>query len=368
MAERVVRRVHGHPGDRRGDPVRRRRGPRSRMRRKAWGYAADQRPSTHPVAPTERRATPTTALLNFDGISYAKGASVAAPAGRVGRRRGVPRRPARVLRRRTPTATPPWPTCSAALSAASGRDLTDWAEVWLRAGRRSTRCAPRSIGAGRPYARSPSCRPPRPSTRRCARTGSASACYDRDADGHVLRRSGSRSTSTRRRPHRRYRRWPASRPADLLLLNDGDLTFAKVRLDDDDPRRGWPTCCRALARPAGPRRACGPRRWTPSATASGRSPTWSTCWWPRCRRETEMIVVEDVCARRARWSTAYLPPDDAAPAALARVAARLRRRWSPRAAAAARASSRAMRAPGRRRPSTSPAARLARRRRRRRRA
>ena len=49
---------------------------RSRMQRKAWGYAADQRPSTHPVAPTERRATPTQALLNFDGISYAKGASV----------------------------------------------------------------------------------------------------------------------------------------------------------------------------------------------------------------------------------------------------------------------------------------------------
>ena len=43
--------------------------------RKGWGYAADQRPSTHPVAP-DRVADCASALLNFDGISYAKGAAV----------------------------------------------------------------------------------------------------------------------------------------------------------------------------------------------------------------------------------------------------------------------------------------------------
>ncbi|KJY41130.1 aminopeptidase N, partial [Streptomyces sp. NRRL B-1568] len=44
--------------------------------RKGWGYDADQRPSTHAVAP-HPDAVPDTAsaLLNFDGISYAKGAS-----------------------------------------------------------------------------------------------------------------------------------------------------------------------------------------------------------------------------------------------------------------------------------------------------
>jgi aminopeptidase N len=45
------------------------------LRRKAWGYAADQRPSTHPVAPHEV-VDAAEGLLNFDGISYAKGASV----------------------------------------------------------------------------------------------------------------------------------------------------------------------------------------------------------------------------------------------------------------------------------------------------
>ncbi|GAA2639991.1 aminopeptidase N [Actinomadura fulvescens] len=42
--------------------------------RKPWGYDADQRPSTHPVA-AESLEDVTSALMNFDGISYAKGAS-----------------------------------------------------------------------------------------------------------------------------------------------------------------------------------------------------------------------------------------------------------------------------------------------------
>ena len=47
----------------------------STMARKSWGYAAERSPSTHPVAgspaPDARSA-----LANFDGISYAKGAAV----------------------------------------------------------------------------------------------------------------------------------------------------------------------------------------------------------------------------------------------------------------------------------------------------
>ncbi len=43
--------------------------------RKAWGYAADRRPSTHPVA-GNGAADAKSALSAFDGISYAKGAAV----------------------------------------------------------------------------------------------------------------------------------------------------------------------------------------------------------------------------------------------------------------------------------------------------
>jgi aminopeptidase N len=44
-------------------------------KRKAWGYIADRRPSTHPVAGNGAADTES-ALTEFDGISYAKGASV----------------------------------------------------------------------------------------------------------------------------------------------------------------------------------------------------------------------------------------------------------------------------------------------------
>jgi aminopeptidase N len=45
------------------------------INRKSWGYAADRRPSTHPVA-GNGAADAASALSEFDGISYAKGASV----------------------------------------------------------------------------------------------------------------------------------------------------------------------------------------------------------------------------------------------------------------------------------------------------
>jgi aminopeptidase N len=41
---------------------------------KTWGYAQDQLPSSHPIAADV--PTVTAAMANFDGISYAKGASV----------------------------------------------------------------------------------------------------------------------------------------------------------------------------------------------------------------------------------------------------------------------------------------------------
>ena len=46
----------------------------STMARKIWGYAAERSPSTHPVA-GDPSVDAQTALQNFDGISYAKGAA-----------------------------------------------------------------------------------------------------------------------------------------------------------------------------------------------------------------------------------------------------------------------------------------------------
>ena len=96
------------------------------------------------------------------------------------------------------------------------------------------------------------------------------------ADGAVTPR-GSRSTSTRRvdRGRTAGRRAAGVEPAaDLLLLNDGDLTYAKIRLDAAPPPRCRPML--PLAAPTRwPGRWSGPRRSTRCATASGRWTTWS---------------------------------------------------------------------------------------------
>ncbi len=97
--------------------------------RKAWGYGQDRLPSTHPVAADV--ATLTEAIANFDGISYAKGASVLRQlVARIGRDSffgGV----------RGYFAAHAWANATladwlAALEASSGTSLTDWAKAWLQ--------------------------------------------------------------------------------------------------------------------------------------------------------------------------------------------------------------------------------------------
>ncbi|GAA4868330.1 aminopeptidase N [Kitasatospora terrestris] len=99
-------------------------------RRKAWGYDADQRGSTHPVAGNGTRSV-AEAVVNFDGISYAKGASVlrqlVAWLGDEAFFAGI-------------NAYFAWHRYGnaeladflAALGEASGKDVHGWAEQWLR--------------------------------------------------------------------------------------------------------------------------------------------------------------------------------------------------------------------------------------------
>ncbi|HET9517067.1 MAG TPA: aminopeptidase N, partial [Actinoplanes sp.] len=202
------------------------------MRRKAWGYEADQRPSTHPVAPTDVSDT-ALALLNFDGISYAKGAAVLRQlVAWVGDEAFLSGLRSHFTAHAFGTAT--LADLLATLSAASGRDLSGWAEQWLRhAGVNTLRPVVQRDAAGR-YAAVTVLQeaPPALPTLRQHRVGIG--LYDRTDDAVVLRRrievdldpavDGGRTAVPELTGE------PA---ADLLLLNDGDLTYAKVRLDGD---------------------------------------------------------------------------------------------------------------------------------------
>ncbi|MFC7480748.1 M1 family aminopeptidase [Luedemannella flava] len=89
--------------------------------RKAWGYRTDQRSSTHPIAP-DRVEDTEHALMNFDGISYAKGASVlrqlVAWLGDDAFFEGCAStsRPTRTATRPSPTCSPHFPRAAAATS------------------------------------------------------------------------------------------------------------------------------------------------------------------------------------------------------------------------------------------------------------
>ena len=213
----------------RGHPSTPRRGRRSRNVEKSWAYRQDQLPSTHPIAADipDLQAVE----VNFDGITYAKGASVLKQlvayvglepflAGlrsyfdraRVGQRHA--RRPAR----RAGGGLGPRPVRLGRAVAARPPG--------------STRCGPRSTSTT--TARSPASRSCRAAPGRaqasCARTGSPSGSTTTIETGRL-----------RAHPPGRGRRRRASAPpvpellgvsrGKLVLVNDDDLTYCALRLD-----------------------------------------------------------------------------------------------------------------------------------------
>ncbi|OKK19129.1 aminopeptidase [Streptomyces sp. CB00455] len=193
--------------------------------RKSWGYDADQRPSTHPVAPDDVPDT-ASALLNFDGISYAKGASalrqLVAWLGEKDFLAGI----------NTHFARHKFANASLAdfvdsLAAHTERDVHGWAESWLRTTGIDT-LSPQieDTPAGAADAGG--------WTLTVDRKGSrphhiAVGVYHSDpVDDGALERTELLHLDV---PTDEVLSVGGPRPA-LLVLNDGDLTYAKVRLDD----------------------------------------------------------------------------------------------------------------------------------------
>jgi aminopeptidase N len=286
------------------------------MKRKAWGYAADQRPSTHPVAPDAVDDTQL-ALLNFDGISYAKGASVLRQlVAWLGDDAFLAGLRAHFAAHAYGNAT--LADLLDAMSRASGRDLTGWAELWLRrAGVNTLRAEVErdTAGAYTGVTVVQTADPAYP-TLRPHRIGLG--LYDRTPAGTVLRRRIEVDLD----PARDGGRTPVPEltgepAADLLLVNDGDLTFAKVRLDDAS-LRAVPLLLPSLADPLA--RAV---LWSSvlDTVRDGEAPVADlvALVLAAIPAETEVVVVEDVLTLTATLLDRYLGPQTR-PAAQALVA------------------------------------------------
>ncbi|PDQ35162.1 MAG: aminopeptidase N [Candidatus Lumbricidophila eiseniae] len=197
---------------------------------KTWAYRQDQLPSTHPIVATINDLEDV--LVNFDGITYAKGGSVlkqlVAWVGVEAFFQGV----SAYFR------THAWQNTTLAdllveLEAASGRDLRTWSRVWLEtAGVNTLRSEIQTDAAGlitsfRVRQSAPVDHP----TLRPHRV--AIGLYTLHGDGPSARVV---------RDHQIELDIDGSltdvpdligmpRP-DLILLNDGDLAYAKIRLDE----------------------------------------------------------------------------------------------------------------------------------------
>ncbi|MFF7329295.1 aminopeptidase N [Streptomyces sp. NPDC090306] len=189
--------------------------------RKPWGYDADQRPSTHPVAP-DPEAVPDTAsaMLNFDGISYAKGASALRQlVAWLGEKDFLAGINIHFARHKFSNAT--LADFIDSLAAATERDVHAWADSWLRTTGVDT-LTPRldtTDGTTTLTVDRDGSRPHRVTV----------GLYDQDLvdPGVLTPRERLELDVPQTEPHTLGRR-----PA-LVLLNDGDLTYAKVRFDDE---------------------------------------------------------------------------------------------------------------------------------------
>ncbi len=193
---------------------------------KSWAYRQDQLPSTHPIFAEIRDLEDV--LVNFDGITYAKGASVlkqlVAWVGIDAFFAGV----SSYFQKYAWTNTELGDLLHE-LEVASGRDLENWSELWLKtAGVNTLRPELEVDAAGvitsfavlqTAPADYPSLRPHRLAIGLYELVGGKLERVDRielDVDGA---RTEVAELVGRNRPA-------------LILLNDDDLAYAKIRLDD----------------------------------------------------------------------------------------------------------------------------------------
>ena len=194
--------------------------------RKTWGYRQDQLPSTHPIAADV--PTLSEAIANFDGISYAKGASVlkqlVAYVGRDSFFAGI----------RAYFTEHGWGNATLAdllraLEARSGRTLGDWSKAWLQTAGPNTLRSEFTVGDDGRFtsfavlqeapADHPTLRPHH----------IAIGLYDRAGDELVRTHRVSVDVAG---PRTEVTALAGQPQPDLVLLNDNDLGYALTRFDD----------------------------------------------------------------------------------------------------------------------------------------
>ncbi|NUR52128.1 MAG: aminopeptidase N [Hamadaea sp.] len=195
--------------------------------RKNWGYRQDQMSSTHPVY----CEMPDVAAVevNFDGITYAKGASVIKQlVAYVGIDAFVTGLRAYFAKHAWSNAT--FTDLLTELETASGRELTDFADQWLKTAQVNTLTPVVTVAADGTY-ESVVVQQSAPDSHPVLRTHRIGVgLYDLADGGKLVRRDvlevDVTGASTTISP------LAGVRAADVLVLNEGDYSYLKLRLDE----------------------------------------------------------------------------------------------------------------------------------------
>ncbi|HET9380081.1 MAG TPA: aminopeptidase N [Streptomyces sp.] len=195
-------------------------------RRKSWAYRADQLPSTHPITADIRDLQD--AKLNFDGITYAKGASVlkqlVAYVGQDAFLEG-----ARRYFKRHAYGNTRLGDLLAVLEETSGRDMAAWSRSWLQTAGVNSLTPQVLLDPDGRVAELAVVQEAAESHPRLRPHRVAMGLYRRDAGGALVRYA--RAEADVDGPRTLLEELAGAEAPELVLVNDDDLTYCKIRFD-----------------------------------------------------------------------------------------------------------------------------------------
>jgi aminopeptidase N len=260
---------------------------------KAWAYRQDQLPTTHPIASdiVDIEAV----KVNFDGITYAKGASVLKQlAFYVGQDAFT--HALRGYFRRHEFGNTTLQDLLDALAESSGRDLSTWSKEWLQTAGVNTLRPKFAVDAEGNFTsfavvqEAPEDHPTLRSHR--LRIG----LFDRTSEGVVRREQVELDVSG---PATDVPALVGCKQPDLVLINDDDLAYAKIRLDE----RSLRTLIDHIGefRDSMPRALCWAAAWDMARDAEMRAGDFLDLVLAGIAQETEIGTVQTLL-RLARQS------------------------------------------------------------------
>ena len=272
---------------------------------KSWAYRQDQLPSTHPIA----AEIPDLAAVevNFDGITYAKGASVlkqlVAYVGLEHFLAGL-----RDYFRTHAYGNATFDDLIAALEKASGRDLSDWGQQWLKTTGLNTLRPDFDVDADGRFTRfavAQSGAEPGAGETRVHRL--AVGVYDLDvSDGSGKLVRVHREELDVEGPLTEVTALVGVSRGKLILVNDDDLTYCSLRLDDQSLRTALERIA-DIAEPL-PRSLVWSAAWEMTREAELRARDFVALVSGGVQAETEVGVAQRLLLQAQTALTSYAEP------------------------------------------------------------